>query len=75
MRRTVDATFGIIVDYHLTFIDNVDSIVSRCNIRLYFMTQLKVLGMNVDSLRIFVLVLDHFNLCITRLVSVLIRQF
>jgi hypothetical protein len=39
------------IDKHLTFSNNVDSIVSSCNSRLFLLRQLKVLGMNREGLK------------------------
>ena len=44
---------GISIDDHLTFIDHVDSVIKRCNSKLFLMRQLKRLGMRPEGLRTF----------------------
>ena len=41
---------GVTVDSQLSFSDHIDSVVSKCNSRLYLMKQLKTMGMNTAGL-------------------------
>jgi hypothetical protein len=44
---------GAFVDQKLNFNKHIDCLISKCNTRLFLMRKLKLIGLNVEGLKIF----------------------
>ena len=44
---------GLCIDDHLNFSKHIDAVVSKCDMRIFLLRQLKILGMNANGPTVF----------------------